>query len=210
MTKLQECFSLFYGNDELRPAFYNPNIWNDKVYATDAHVLIYVDEKEIDFEWSNECEPHNLTTILPTPNILETLNIPDLEQYKSVDELKSVGKDIKCSECDGDGKVEWEYEQWTKDFECPKCYGEGYEHLAKTMLTGNKTFRNIKVKIKDSYLDIFKFNNVLKVQEILGGDIELLFCETDKSALLFKVGICGIIVMKLSMISDDDEILELC
>ena len=75
--------------------------------------------------------------------------------------------------------------------------------------TGNKTFRNIKVKIKGNYLDIFKFKKVLQVQEILGGEIELLFCEIDKSALLFKVGICHIIIMKLSNIDSDDEILEI-
>ena len=208
-TKLQKAFSLFYGNDKLRPSFNNPNIWNDKVYATDAHVLIIVDKDKIDFDWKNEHKGHDLTTILPTPNILEVLNIPDLEQYKTADELKVIGEDVECSECHGEGEVEWEYGRWSKDMDCPKCDGEGLESEAKMIPTGNKTFRDIKVKIKGNYLDIKKFNTVLKVQEILGGNIELLFSEIDKGALLFKVGVCNIVVMKLREALSDDEIIEL-
>jgi len=209
-TKLQECFALFYGKDELRPKFDNPLTWNNNVFATDAYTLIYTDKENIDFEFENEHEsPTNLDSIIPVANISETLIIPNLEPLKTAKELAPVGEDIKCSECDGDGEVEWEYGRWTKDMECPKCEGDGFEYLAKMMPTGNNTFRNIKVKIKENYLDIFKFNKVLKVQEILGGDIELLFCEPDKSALLFKVGICNIIVMKLSSVQDYEEILEI-
>jgi hypothetical protein len=208
-TKLQEAFSLFYGKDNLRPAFDNPLIWKDKVYATDAHVLIIVDKDEIDFEWKNEHKGHDLTTILPTPNISEILNIPDLEQYKTADELKAIGEDVECLECHGEGEVEWEYGRWTKDMDCPKCDGDGYESEAKMMPTGNKTFRDIKVKIKGNYLDIKKFHTILKAQEILGGDIELLYSEIDKGALLFKVGVCNIVVMKLREAFSDDEILEL-
>lgn len=209
MTKLEQCFSLFYGKDELRPKFNNPLTWNDKIFATDTYTLIYVDKSEIDFEFKNKYESPNLDSIIPNPNISEIINIPDLEQYKTEDDLRKIGEDIKCSECDGDGEVEWEYKRWTKTFDCPKCDGDGFEYFAKMIPTGLKTFRNIKVKIKDNYLDIFKFKKVLQVQEILGGEIELLYCESDKAALLFKVGICCIIVMKLSSVDSNDEILEL-
>jgi len=210
MTKLQECFSLFYGKDELRPKFHNPLTYLNKVFASDAHVLIITDKDNVDFEFKNESEtPTDLSTIIPISNISETLTIPNLEQYKTADETKEVGEDIKCSECDGDGEVEWEYESWTKDFECPKCDGDGYESESKQVSTGNKTFRNIKVKIKGNYLDIFKFNYVLKVQSILGGNIELLYSETNKNALLFKVGCCEILVMKLREVYSEDEILTI-
>lgn len=121
MTELQECFSLFYGNDSLRPAFYNPIIWKGRVYATDAHALIITDKSNIDFEFENEHKGHDLSKILPPINISEFLIVPDLEYLKTADETKEVGEDIKCQECDGFGEVEWEYERWTKDFDCPKC-----------------------------------------------------------------------------------------
>ena len=89
MTKLQECFSLFYGKDKLRPKFDNPLTWNDKIFATDAYTLIYVNKSKIDFEFKNEHEsPTNLDSILPKANISEILNIPSFEKYKTEDELK--------------------------------------------------------------------------------------------------------------------------
>jgi len=194
MTKLKECFSLFYGNDNLRPAFYNPLPWESKIYATDAHALIITDESNIDFEFENEHKGHNLSTILPPVNISEILIIPELEHLKTADETKEVGEDVKCTECDGHGEVEWEYEGWTKYDDCPKCDGSGYEETTRDVLTGNKTFRNVIVKVKDTYFQIKYFNKLLEVQKILGGDIALISYSPKKNCM-FRIGNCEILLM---------------
>ncbi len=203
-TKTQEVYSLFYGNDNLRPTFHNPLIWENKVYATDAHCLIITEKENIDFEFENEYKGHDLSTILPPVNTSEFLIIPELESLKTAEETKEVGQDIKCKECGGDGEVEWEYEKWTKYDDCPKCNGDGYEENTKEVLTGNKTFRNIIVKVKKTYFQIKLFNKIFETQKVLGGKIELISYSEAKNCM-FKIGDFEILLMAYKVGSESDK-----
>lgn len=205
---LSDVFSLFLSKDKLRPVLQNPFKNNGKVVATDAYTLIYVNENDCDFEFTNEYEENapNVDAVIPVINISEKINVlkSDFDAFKIYDEYKNVGEDIKCSECEGEGEVEWEYERWTKTFDCPKCDGEGLEYKSRSIPTGNKTFRVSRVKMKDTYFDMVKFYKLIQVQDVLGGDITLVNYENEKKGFLFKIGICYVLLMPCPLKNDDD------
>ena len=75
-----------------------------------------------------------------TPNgILTALTLENAISYAPlIDEMITVGEDVDCKECNGDGRVDWEYRHWTRAFECPVCDGSGYMSLSKSEPSGRK------------------------------------------------------------------------
>jgi len=204
---LGDVFSMFLSKDELRPVLQNPFIKSNKVCATDGYALVYIDEKDCFFDFTNEYEnAPNIDAVVPTPNIHKKLNVcnSDFEKFKTEDEYKIVGEDIKCSECGGDGEVEWEYERWTKSFDCPKCDGDGLEYKSRSVLTGEKTFGVCRVKIQDVYFDMAKFYRLIRVQDILQEDIVLVNSDTQSKGFLFKIGICHVLIMPCPLKDESD------
>lgn len=199
-ARLGGVLELFYSKDKLRPAMQSAFKQNGKVYATDAYTAICIDEEHFDFEIVNEFQDKapNMGKIYPEENTGRILNvsISDFEKFMTEDEVKYLGEDISCDTCDGEGEVEWEFEHWTQEFDCPRCHGTGLSYKAQEVKTGNKTLGNYKVRIGDAYFDIRKFFKLIRVQQILGGEIEIIHVpEKPTGPHVFKVGICKIIIM---------------
>lgn len=207
-TMLGDVFSLFCSDDELRPAMMKPFLQNGKVYATDPWTVIFANQNDIDFDYTNEYleKAPNVEKVIPMPNTSKILNvkIEDFEKYKTEDEYEDTGEDIECKTCDGTGEVEWEFEMWTKDFDCPKCDGTGYSEEKKQRKTGNKTFGVYRVKMGEIYFDMKKFYRLLQVQNLLGCEIELIHSSSPTSIHCFNVGICTVCLMPCPLDRDDD------
>lgn len=194
---LGDVFSLFLGEDKFRPAMHKPFEINGKVYATDAYTLIRTDKANVDFVLDNEHTPPNCEGVIPKVNTSLILSVTKemLEPLKTADEYEFVGKDIKCETCEGSGQVEWEFEHYTRDFYCPVCEGSGWSEKKRGRKTGGKTFGKCVVNIKGAYFHADKFYKLIKVRDILGGEIELINYSKPTSGVLFKVGVCEIFLM---------------
>lgn len=194
---LIDAFSLFLGTDDLRPEMQNPFQINDKVYATDAYTLIRCDRSYCDFEVNNPHNAPNCEGVVPTPNTSEVLNLSklDFDQFKTEDEYELTGEDIECKACDGTGLVDWEFEHYTKEDDCPVCEGTGYEEEKGSVKTCRKTFGHFLVKLNDTYFQMKNFYKLIQVQNILGGDITLMYQSSPSKGVLFKVGACEILLM---------------
>lgn len=124
---LRSCCS----KSEYRPNLQRPFLQGDYVIATDAHAILAIPKEE--------CDTSNLAT-LDKPDIVpylkeECTEFMELDfkrlnaEYERL--VNEYGKlDFKCKECDGDGKVDWEYHDndWNTHKmrgECPICHGEG-------------------------------------------------------------------------------------
>jgi len=195
--RLGEVFSLFVGEDELRPAMLKPFEINGKVYATDAYTLVRTDKANVEFVLDNEHTPPNCERIIPEVNTSLILNITKemFEPLKTADEYEFKGKDNECKTCEGSGKVEWAFEHYTRNFDCPVCAGDGWEEEKKRIKTGKKTFGNCVVKINDAWFHIDKFYKLIKVRDVLGGEIELISYSKSSRGVLFKIGVCEILLM---------------
>jgi hypothetical protein len=206
-TLLSDIFNIFVSNDTMRPVLTKPFEFNNKIYATDAHVLIRINKSDCDFNVEPQPNAPNCESVTPNENmnLLLSVNKTQFEEYKTEDEMVDVGEDIDCDTCDGDGEVEWEFEHYTNYFDCPVCDGSGYKETSTEIKTGNKTYGNILIKIKDSYLHISKFSKLLEVQEKLNESIYLTHLSTPNKAVLFKVGICDVLIMPVMVSAYDTE-----
>jgi hypothetical protein len=99
------------------------------VLGTDGHILLRLPQEAYDYP------------LTPVPSLLaeKLMSVWRYSEEKCI-ELPYVAlldpylpdvytgwqdDDVKCTECDGNGEVEWSYKGWTKDFNCPKCKGDG-------------------------------------------------------------------------------------
>lgn len=210
---LGDVFSLFVGHDALRPAMHKPFEINGKVYATDAYSLVRTDKENIGFILDNEHKPINCEGSISEINMSLVLDITKkmFEPLKTADEYEFLGKDIECETCECSGQVEWEFEHYTRDFDCPVCEGSGLSEKKRSRKTGGKTFGNFVVKIKDSYFDVSRFYRLVKVRDILGGEIELISYINKRKAAMFKIGVCEILLMPVMFdtINDYDGVLNI-
>lgn len=212
-----DVLNLYIGKDEYRNWLCEPFFIENLAIATNAHELVFFD-KNLSEKELNVCGNENPQLILN--NIPEQrnqdykLNIEEIETYlktaPKVDVLKTVGKDVKCTECDGDGQVEWEYENWTKDFDCPKCGGDGYESESRQIPTGEFEIDGLSlVDVKNSRFSIKMIERLLKVKELLSEtEITLVFQEAENMANIFKIGKVEILCMPMRKF-DNDELVVL-
>ncbi len=197
ITILNEIFNSFVSKDMFKPVLNKPFEINDKIYATDSYSLIRINKKDCDFTVQPVDSAPDCEAVIPIENMNQLLTIDKdfFEQYKTEDELTEIGENVECKICDGFGEVEWEFQHYTELFDCPVCKGECYTERIKSIKTGNKTFGKNLVKIKDAYLDIKRFYQILEVKEKLGESLYLIHQSTPSKPLLFRVGICEIVIM---------------
>lgn len=208
-----EVFSLFVMKDQEddRHAFRAPFECNDRIYATDAHVLIRCDKS---FFNNNEQIPSNYPkteSIFPevTQHTVFRLSSESFEDYKTDDEIAYSGENVECTECDGTGEVTWEYKHHEMDADCPKCGGDGLESEARPYKTGNKTWGRFVVKVGPAHFKIEFISKLFEVKNLIGGDIVMLSEPRKDKALLFKINFCEVLIMPFMLYSDDEyQIIE--
>lgn len=139
MENESKIFDMYVGCDKIRPVFNTPFAQGEYVYASDGHILIRVMRCATNGSYNHSDKPGCSILFIETREELP-ITIQQLEKLISgvekVEETKTVGEDIECKECEGFGVVEWEYEEWTKDFDCPACDGSGYSSESKKVPTG--------------------------------------------------------------------------
>jgi hypothetical protein len=198
-TKLNQAFEMFLGNDEMRPILNNPFILNGYTYATDSNVLIRTKNENIDFKFENKAEGKtpNAETLFKEKTLNKVMDFSglDFESLKTADELIDSGEDIACEECEGEGEVEWKFEQHTNKFECPICDGSGFKEETKRIKSGNKTFEsNTYLKINNSFFYINIFYKLMKCAKLVGGDIVLTNGVQYSDPMIFEVGNCELMI----------------
>lgn len=212
-----DVLKLHQGNDELRPWMTKPFYVKDLAVATDAHTMIWIDKNLVDgLEQCDRPNPSVVTDLMPK-EINENFTI-DVEKIKEaiskiklVDDFDIVGESVKCSECDGDGEVEWEYENWTKDFECPKCDGEGYESSETQVKNGKKVIdTGFHIDIKQSRFSVEMILKLLKTQEILNAE-EIILCYQIRpnASSVFLIGEAKVLCMPMQKIDEDKVVVNL-
>lgn len=140
----RELLSLFSAEDnELRPWMNEPFLVDGCVCATDSHIYIRIKADALNGEYSQRGRglvnwPDGNCSYIVTAKAIDNV----LCRLPRVPEFKTTGENIPCSECNGAGEVEWEYDSLYDDpyfeyFPCPICHGSKYESIAQKEPTGS-------------------------------------------------------------------------
>lgn len=140
MKNESDVFSLYTAADSLRPALMNPFVEGTYAYAADGHILIRVNKAIVNGEYTTHEKSPGCQKLFMGTNKEFVIKFSELEQKLSqvelIEELRQIGEDIECDECEGCGEVTWEYKRWSEDFKCPVCEGTGYLKRSKKVPTG--------------------------------------------------------------------------
>lgn len=191
----QELLSLFYNkeNDMVRDLS-APYLKNGYVCATENHIMIRIKaetlhEKYGETQKLNFDRPADNCNFIVSRQEIETVlsNIPQVEE-----EIK-VGVDIKCMECDGEGVVEWEYQDKSghchySEQECPVCEGSGFESEAQYVKTGRMLpDGNIPIRIKRIVIKAELLEVLNKAMKIIGVDEVRCTHQAPEKPCIFRV-----------------------
>lgn len=188
MTQLEQLFNSFCGHhDQISRPFVDEGV----IYATNRHVLIYAPESVLDFQAqpAGRGMPNAKSVIKPF-NTSKVINVKseDFETFRTED-----GKAV-CEYCDGDGEVEWEFEQWHKTDDCPACNGKGSIVNPKAP----KTFHHCHyTKLDGAYFATISFYKLFEVQNVVGGEIVLVRDGKHNEAHFFKIGSLSVVLMPI-------------
>lgn len=147
-----------YEKDSIRPMLEKPYPCGDWVVASDTKALLMIKKDLLDDSFEEVKHAPNALKVVPEQNcelllerrtILSALN--NLPHEKEMEEVEPA---VDCPECEGDGEVEWEYQDrkfhhHTKFMECPCCNGSGVLRDAVMKPTG---------KMKVDYLSYIVLN----------------------------------------------------
>lgn len=211
----QELLSLFCDKEnEIRPAMATPYIKNGYVCATEAHVLIRIKAETLNGEY-NEIEGLNID--FPADNCNFIIGLQDIKtaiaSIPQVEEEKKIGENITCMECNGEGEVEWEYQDKSghyhyADHECPMCEGSGFESESRYVKTGRMIpdgdcpIRIRRIVIKAKFLEILG-----KALEIIGVDEIRCVHQDPAQPCIFRVD-DNIEIIIMPCLADDNYHIE--
>ncbi len=192
----KEIFSPYvYEKDSIRPMLEKPYPCGDYYVATDTVVLLMIKKDLVEGTFDEVKHAPNALKVIPQQNCELLLDrntiISALDNLPHEKEIEEVEPAIDCPECDGDGEVEWEYQDrkfyhHTKFMECPCCKGSGILRDAITRETG-------KMKVDcGSYIVLNGVNVWGPVLEVLVETIDMLGIKEVKLLTLRKDNSCMI------------------
>lgn len=108
----------------------------------------------------------------------------------------------ECEYCEGHGKVDWDFEHFTKEDDCPSCHGYGKKKNSNNKVADNDWL----IKIKETKLKHRFVLKLVQVCDILEVDKIFIYSQTERS-ITFKVGECEILMMR--NMEENDKFTEL-
>lgn len=120
-----------------------------------------------------------------------------ISEIPIIDEYINVDSEIKCTECNGNGEVNWEYDGYFTKMDCPVCDGEGNINKSKKEKTGKKIMEgNYCIGINKSIIRVCMIAQLITIAESLKVEvIEVIKQPNKNKAIILKVGIAEILMM---------------
>lgn len=137
MENIRQLICNCFISPDYHPILVQPFWQNNKLCATDGHVLIRIDKNLVENpEWVPQPQPKtkypDTGSVIPEYSLDIPLTVNQIQN--AIQKAKIVDEYEPCDDCHGTGMVTWEYEglvnDYTKEDKCPVCGGDG--HRGKT------------------------------------------------------------------------------
>lgn len=163
---------IFKDRNEIRA----PYVKDGYICATDRYALVRVGKEYIPSAEFSEIEGYGIKWNEPDTEIglSKSLIKSVIDRLPIVDEYEMVDEEIICPECNGEGNVEWEYEDRNgnmhyDNFVCPVCDGFTVVDECRKVPTGKKIIdEDYNIKIRDSYIKARNLLKLFNAMEICG------------------------------------------
>ena len=184
------------------------NSADGNVWATDGHAAVIVAMDVAGLQYDKLEKKLAMPCELPTEKHLHLFadQIREAVEKCPKDEVMEE-KEVKCKECDGTGRVLWEYKASTKfdsydhEFDCPVCDGDGsiYEEVG----TGRfEPAKKAGARIGEAVFSAWQLDRLLRTMALLGYDEIAIITEPHRSrATMFRIG--DIKVLQMPMYTDN-------
>lgn len=204
MNKYVQFLNTVTVEDPFRPWMETPFRYKDKIVATNAMVMVAMPVDmagEMTFPNQDSIASKIDSVFSGYKPVSKLLPLEIMDKIESlcplVDELNLIEEAERCKTCDGEGTVEWWFENFEKEDDCPVCHGQGE--------TGEDRYEKTGKQIKDVHA-VFTLFSTMFAYGVLKPLIELsrlmdssahLVGEISGRQLLFEVGdvqivLCGV------------------
>ena len=196
-----KAFQLFVNKDDFRESFHQPFKFKDKYFASDGHGLMFLPTKEVKLPYP-ETEKTSFAAVIEKEETLnQEINISELEGKLipvMIDEITEEKIEQKCTECDGDGEVEYEWKTHNLKGDCPVCDGSGNLNRIESKFTGEKIAApNKQYKLFGVIFSYYQLSRLVTACKLIGGEkIIKRFGETN-SGNLFRCDNAGFLIMPM-------------
>jgi hypothetical protein len=175
MENEKEIISVFLDKNSERDLYGEPFKNDERICATCGTALIAIDKNRCEGNYKVLETPDIKKYLLMETNRQETLLLPELEQMMNtaerIEETVTSGENIKCTECDGSGEVEWDYKDFSEYFDCPVCKGSGYTSVSRKKKTG-RTIPDpeFKIKLGNRLFRLAVLEKLIKTMQLMHSD----------------------------------------
>lgn len=206
-------FSPYFDEIAVNEAIQAPRDRGEYVMATDNHILIKVDKSLLKGKYRKAKKP-NLAPIVENSNIRLTLSQLEeaLSKCPQEEEEEEISPAIPCRHCDGEGTVEWEFEDKDRHThyqtdECPICKGTGKEREAITRKTGRSFPEyNVPIELDGVIMNAYYIGAIVETMKQLGiSEIRHTGIYKDALPNLFRIAE-GITVILMPIMSYGDYV----
>jgi ssDNA-binding Zn-finger/Zn-ribbon topoisomerase 1 len=178
---MENILDLYVQKDGMREWMRSPFTNADKtvIFSTDGSAMVCINSNGVENDFENYEDKIEGIYPVGCSNCNVSISLEELQE--ALNKIKPVHV-IQCPECDGDGVVEWTYENYTEEFECPVCNGN------ETIRTKENVFNErAGVKINGS---VFYSNQIKRIVDTI------ILCGSTECTIVCKQ--TGMTVFKLS------------
>lgn len=200
--KLIDLFKLKVENDKYDQKWQRlPFFFDDKIGATNGRSVVIIQAKKVPIRLETIPDQSNKMAEIKEYSENLWIDIPVSWLRIAIELIPMISQ--SCPDCEGWGKVTWEYQNWNQYYEridhCPVCHGCGLRDRFDNIFDGKVYSMEEGVKIG---YHIFRGNNLIelvKAADILGVDVITMISQTNKHGkTVFKIGDVEVFSMPFS------------
>lgn len=144
----------------------------DKLIALNGHILIEVDSNLVRGKYKTIQVSERIENVMNQKyNVNKTIPFENLDKvFDKMMFIKNSEEDKGkiCPVCNGEGRVDWRYRNYTKQDPCPMCDGTGELHTAETKKRWQHPYRRSIIDLYGVWFEQGLMMRVVKALRLMG------------------------------------------